>query len=420
MATSLEAAPRRPLFPGFRFSSLGATAPVFPGFDIDISTRVPDQDKPDAVWHRDRAKAMLKAHPELRELIGQNPATALLCLLYVGLHLGVAMALAGQPWWLMLLAAYVVGPWTTVNLFYLGHECQHGLVFRRTWLNRVLYTLTTLPMCLSAHHTWWIDHAVHHNDMGSPKDFLTRRRTVFLASRRFSPMLLPWGPLMVPMQLVRSALGLVVYLAGLCVGRVEPSRTVLAILAESHLISGYRRASVVYWAVIYPALCLAMLGALFAWGGWMPVLYLILSAGFLTGFAHPWMFGLILGNAHFHGHTHYQPTSSYYHWLNWLTLHHGLHTEHHDLAGVPWSRLPRVRQIAPEFYDDLLPIASYVGLAWKFHFGGEATQAVLFDNENVRNAERFATDAAGVAAAQDRGTAGGPAGGRHAEPAAMN
>jgi sphingolipid delta-4 desaturase len=142
---------------------------------------------------------------------------------------------------------------------------------------------------------------------------------------------------------------------------------------------------------VYPALCLSMLAGLYWIGGWMPLLYLVLCALFLTGFAHPWMFGLILANSHFHGHRHYQPSSSYYGWMNRLTVNHGLHTEHHDLAGIPWNRLPEIRRIAPEFYDDLYEIKSYVALAWKFHFGNVQVQETLFDNENHRNAEKFAT-----------------------------
>jgi len=199
---------------------------------------------------------------------------------------------------------------------------------------------------------------------------------------------------MVPLQLIRSALGLVVYGLSALIGRPRPGRLALSILAEEHLISGYRRSSLVYWAVVYPALCLSMLAALYWLGGWMPVLYLVLSAVFLTGFAHPWMFGLILGNAHFHGHRHYQPTSSYYGFMNRLTLNHGLHTEHHDLAGVPWNHLPKIRRIAPEFYDDLHEIKSYVGLAWLFHFGGKQAQETLFDNENHRNAEKVSSTSA--------------------------
>ena len=48
--------------PAFHPRILGSAAPVFPGFEVDILDRVPDHEREDAVWHRERAKAMIKAH----------------------------------------------------------------------------------------------------------------------------------------------------------------------------------------------------------------------------------------------------------------------------------------------------------------------------------------------------------------------
>lgn len=102
--------------------------------------------------------------------------------------------------------------------------------------------------------------------------------------------------------------------------------------------------------------------------------YLIMSS-FLAGSIHPCA-------AHFIAE-HYvfgkqQPTSaqdrilavpetfSYYGPLNRLTYNVGLHNEHHDFPAIPWTRLPALRDIASEFYDDLPSHQSWVRVIWQF------------------------------------------------------
>ncbi len=384
---------------------LGTASPVFPGFEIDISDRVSDSDKPDAVWHRERAKRMIKAHPEIKELFGNTPSTALWCLLFATMQIVLAIAVSQVSIWWGLLVAYVFGSWININLFMLAHEANHNLVFKKTIWNRWLFTLTTIPMFMSGHHTWWVEHHVHHNDLGAKKDFIKRRRSVLLLTKQrvlvftkgwihtlfswFStPLFQPYSLVMLTTQAARSCLGLLVYLCELPFRRkLEPSNRAVAILADAHLVSGYERYGIKGWAVVYPLLSLSVTVAIVLVGDWKSAVYLLFSQVFMTGFLHPTMFGMILSNSHFHGHSNYQPSASYYGWYNRLTFNFGLHTEHHDIAGIPWSRLPQLRKIAPEAYDDLVKTRSYYLLALQFVFCSREGLAKNFGNEIQRNIE---------------------------------
>lgn len=59
-------------------------------------------------------------------------------------------------------------------------------------------------------------------------------------------------------------------------------------------------------------------------------------------------------------------TFSYYGPLNFLTYNVGLHNEHHDFPAVPWTRLPALREIASEFYEDLPYHRSWTYAIWRF------------------------------------------------------
>lgn len=96
-------------------------------------------------------------------------------------------------------------------------------------------------------------------------------------------------------------------------------------------------------------------------GPWALV-YLVLSTVFALGL-HP------VGGRWIQEHFVTEPgqeTYSYYGPLNPLALNVGYHNEHHDFAGIPWNRLPRLRALAPEKYDTLVSYRSWSALVVRF------------------------------------------------------
>ena len=113
--------------------------------------------------HKERTKQILKAHPEVRSLIGRNPVSAIITILVVALQFVIAYILIDQPWWLTLIAAFFIGAFADHNLFVLIHEASHNLIFKNRTLNTIVGIIADLPKVVPSYVSFKSYHLKHHS-----------------------------------------------------------------------------------------------------------------------------------------------------------------------------------------------------------------------------------------------------------------
>jgi sphingolipid 4-desaturase/C4-monooxygenase len=283
--------------------------------------------------HPQRAQQILATHPEVRELFGRNPWTTLVVLGVVALQLAIAFALHDVWWVWIVLAAYCVGAFANHALFVCNHESAHNLILPKQWQNLVLGIVGDIPLAFPSAVTFRRFHLVHHAHMGEyalDGDIAARGEARVVGSSSW-----------------RKA----VWVALLGVSQALRPLRLKGVRARDR---GWAVANFVVIGAIDVAIVVLV-------GPWALV-YLVLSTVFALGL-HP------VGGRWIQEHFVTRPgqeTYSYYGPLNPVALNVGYHNEHHDFAGIPWNRLPRLTALAPEQYDPLLSYRSWSGLLVRF------------------------------------------------------
>jgi len=268
--------------------------------------------------HAERRRRLLETHPEIKELYGPCPRTKYVCSALVLLQFTIAYALRDAPWWVIVAVAYAVGGVINQALLLAIHELSHNLAFKKPWHNRAFAMFVNLPVGVPVAETFRYYHLLHHTHQGDERhdtDLPTEFEGKLLARGRIAKLMWLFGQ------------GLAYALRPLVVHPKKPSKAELLNLGLQLGIN-----ALVFWL----------------WGvkslAYLPIASLIVMG------LHP-----IAGH---YISEHYvfrrgQETYSYYGPLNALAFNVGYHNEHHDFPYVPGSRLPRLRALAPEFYDSL-------------------------------------------------------------------
>ena len=295
-------------------------------------------DKP--IPHRQRAKQILAAHPDVRAQFERNRWSALWTLLLVALQvgMGIGLALVQAPWWAIIVAAYAFGAFANHALFVLIHEYTHNVVFKTGRANRLGSIFANIAIVFPAAIGFRNHHLLHHSYLGIPgldADVPTPKEARWVGNS--------WW---------RKTCWLGMYWAVQALLRPSTVKTI---------------PTVDRW-VVFNAVAMAAAVTPIVWFfGWWPLAYLFLSTIFSLG-VHP--VGARWVQEHF-VFREGQETYSYYGPLNKLAFNMGYHNEHHDFPHVPWSRLPAVRAAAPEFYDQLYHHRSWTMLLFHILFSSK-------------------------------------------------
>lgn len=269
--------------------------------------------------HVQRARDLIKRHQEIRHLFGPHPFSALYVTGIVVLQLAVAYLLREASWLWVLFAAYLVGAFASHALFVLMHDAAHNLIVKGTVANRLFGILCNIGQGLPSAMSFRTYHLLHHSHLDE---------YAFDADLAFH-----WEARLVGTSPIRKALWLLVFAA---IEVVRPLRI-------------QRRFAEPWWMIANVLAIAATDLLIWHWCGVRGLAYVTLSTVFGVGL-HP------LGARWIQEHYTFVPgqeTYSYYGILNRVAFNIGYHNEHHDLVKVPWVHLPKVKALAPEFYDHL-------------------------------------------------------------------
>lgn len=264
--------------------------------------------------------AILKTHPEVTKLMGCEPLTKYVVLLVVSVQLAVAIALRHtkplSP--LFLLSAYFIGGTANHNLFLAIHEITHNLAFKSLTPNKLLAIFANLPIGIPYSAAFKGYHIEHHKFLGQDgiDTDLPSRLELLCLNNVFGKVFFA------TFQILFYAL--------------RPTFIRSQRLTRWHFLNIIAQA-------IFDYILLSFFGP-------KPLIYLIASS-FFAGSLHPCAGHFIAEHYLWDGLE--QETFSYYGWLNVLAYNVGYHNEHHDFPSIPWTRLPALKALAPEFYDTI-------------------------------------------------------------------
>lgn len=294
---------------------------------------VMDHNEPHAI----RRRAILEKHPEIQTLFKREPYTSLFFVISIHIiqtTLCYILYSSNWSWPSIIIFALTIGAIFNHGLFVLIHDITHFNCFAQTKYNQLAAIFANLPQIIPSAIAFGRYHRDHHFYLGDP-------------------LLDPDIPTVIEIQFFKTALRrisfimLMPFFYALRPYFKKPKS--ISAMEGFNLISCFLYAYMIYYLFTIKGL-----------------IYLVLSTYFGLSI-HPVGAHVIAEHYEFFKS---QDTYSYYGCINWINFNMGYHVEHHDFPSIPWYLLPKVKEIAPEFYDNLPQIDSYLTVIWKYIFDG--------------------------------------------------
>lgn len=287
--------------------------------------------------HIRRRKEILKAHPEVRDLYGPYQMSAVYIVMIVAFQLAIAYFLRDQAWWLVAIIAYCVGAFANHSLYVMIHECTHNVVLKTSFGNKVMGLVCDIPLFLPSALGFRKYHMIHHKHLGeySYDPDITSYTEARLVGNTF----------------IGKALWLMFFSVSQALRPLK--------------VKYYKPLNA--WTVTNAIMNIVINVCLYIYVGPMALLYIALSTLFALGL-HP------LGGRWIQEHyltKEGQETYSYYGILNKLCFNMGYHNEHHDFMNVAWINQPKIKEVAPEYYNNLKSYNSWTKVLFNFLFNSE-------------------------------------------------
>ena len=348
-------------------------------------------------WHLDRRRQILAAHPEVRDLIGDDSWVFTLGLVILPLYAWVLWHSPDMSW-----EERAFHVWTTCSLraswaVYCSHAISHGRWRGVGPLGSARFNLAlataNIGTVMGILPSYWLTHHGHHTNLGKYSVAEARQRAkegrqtdgdIGIASRAFSP----------PSRKYRVATGRgggggdddSAFESRVSEGAFQATAVAVHTLAPA-VFAGYL-ASALRSPIANSAMRRSLaLQAAASLAGWLLVAALSVEAGsaaplgmYLVSqlvWLSPLNLNFIWTCPHLCEAGSGQPTVSFYTPTNYLGAaldaymgFENYHVEHHDFPDVPMYQLPKLRTIAPEHYEGLQSRPLLHLSTWRDSLGG--------------------------------------------------